>query len=68
MSNSTQIFTCGPPVDHECDDNGPVVYGLTNGEITADKQRAQKEGHSWGSVTCSRCGMSAMDRSLWRDE
>ncbi len=60
-----QVFTCGVPRDHKCDDNGPVIYGLTDGTTTDSRERATKEGHTWGSVTCSVCGMSSMDRAMW---
>lgn len=67
MSDLT-VFQCGPPKDHKCDDNGPQVWGLGNGEITSDESRARKERCSWGSVTCSVCGMSSMERSMWESE
>jgi len=65
MSELITSFVCGPPKDHVCDDNGPTVYGLSSGEITDDESVARKEGCTWGSVTCSVCGMSSMERSMW---
>lgn len=63
--SQVDIFMCGPPKDHKCDDAGPYVFGLKDGSTTDDEKRARKEGCTWGSVTCSICGMSAMDRLLW---
>lgn len=60
-----QVFQCGPPKDHKCDDNGGFVYGLRDGTVTDDEKRARNEGCTWGSATCSVCGMTAMDRSMW---
>lgn len=59
-------FFCGPPKDHKCDDNGPFLYGGDSVETTTDKTKAGK-GYSWGSTSCSVCGMTSMDLSLWRD-
>lgn len=59
------VFVCGPPKDHKCDDDGPFVYGLSSGEITSDESRAKKEGCTFGSTTCSVCGTSSMERSMW---
>lgn len=66
MSSEQEItvFMCGPPKDHKCDDNGPFLYGGDGVEITTDRSKAGK-GYSWGSVSCSVCGMTAMDRSTW---
>lgn len=64
MSEVT-VFMCGPPKDHKCDDDGSFVYGLRDGSITDDEAKARKEGCEWGSVTCSVCGMSSMERSMW---
>lgn len=59
--DKVKVFVCGPPKDHKCDDNGPTVYGKEDGTTTTDRN----ERHTWGSVTCSVCGMSAMERSYW---
>ncbi len=60
------VFVCGPSrPKHVCDDKGPVEYGLNDGRITNDKKEAQELGCFWFSVTCSKCGQSAMDRSMW---
>lgn len=66
MKEITAIF-CGNPKDHKCDDNGPEVYGLTDGGTTTDREEATRKGHTWGSVTCSICGRTAMENSLWED-
>lgn len=65
MSDQITVFTCGTPKDHKCDDDGPFIYQLNSGEITDDEKKARTKGCSWGSTTCSVCGMSAMERSLW---
>ena len=63
--SDTTVFVCGPPKDHACDDDGPFIYGLSDGSTTDSEERARKEGCSWGSATCSVCGISSMERILW---
>ena len=58
---------CGKPTDHKCDSLGPCVYWGDNVEPTTDRSKAGR-GYTNGSVTCSKCGISAMEVSLWRDE
>lgn len=58
------LFTCGVPKDHKCDDNGPFVYFHRDGHVLLEKPE-NVVGISGGSVTCSQCGMSAMDRAMW---
>jgi len=60
------ILLCGNPRDHECDGDGPAVYGGDDVPTTTDKTKAGK-GYTWGSVTCSICGLDAMTKSLWQD-
>lgn len=64
------VFTCGTPRDHKCDNDGPEVCGGEDehgnywiGPATEENRRRA----SWGSVTCSKCGMTAMDRGTWED-
>lgn len=64
--NETTIFICGKPRHHKCDDDGPVLYGGDNVETTTDQSKAGK-GYTWGSVSCSICGRTAMDNSYWED-
>lgn len=61
------MITCGNPRDHECDSKGPFIYGGDNVPSVTDPEKAGK-GYTWGSVTCSKCGTTAMEQSLWRDE
>ena len=64
------VFQCGAPKDHKCDDDGPVVCGGENEDgtyWTGPDTPTNRERARWGSVTCSVCGMTAMDRSLWED-
>lgn len=68
MSEQIIVHICGPRKDHECDDNGPFMYGLRDGTVTDNEEQVKKEGCSWGSVTCSVCGITAMDRSMWEGE
>lgn len=60
--NQVTVFMCGPPKDHKCDDNGPVVYGKEDGDTTTDKN---EKGITWGSTSCSVCGMTSMEQSMW---
>lgn len=66
MSGVT-VFACGNPRDHECDDNGPTLYGGDGVPTVTDPSKAGK-GYTWGSVSCSICGTTAMDAALWRDD
>ena len=59
-------FLYGPRRDHECDTKGPFLYGGDEVETTTDREKAGK-GYTWGSASCSKCGMTAMELSLWRD-
>ena len=69
-ASGIQMITCGPPKHHECDSDGPVVCGGENKDgthweglasITENRMRS-----TWGSVSCSKCGMTAMDLGMWR--
>jgi len=65
--DNVSVFTCGPPKDHECNSDGKFLYGLSNGTTTYDLAVAKQFGYTWGSVTCSVCGMSSMEKSMWQD-
>lgn len=65
MSEIT-AFVCGKPRDHKCDSNGPTLYGGDGVPTVTDQSKAGK-GYTWGSVSCSVCGMTAMDKSMWED-
>ena len=68
-SDPIQVFLCGPPKDHQCDANGPTLCGGTNEDGThwqgSDQIEDNRRRASWGSVSCSVCGMTAMERSMW---
>jgi hypothetical protein len=66
LENKCTVFLCGIPRDHMCDSNGPIIYGGDNVPVTSDREKAGK-GYSWGSVTCSVCGTSSMQNSMWRN-
>ncbi len=66
MSKSV-AFICGAPRDHVCNSDGPTIYGGADVPTTTDREKAGK-GYTWGSVTCSLCGLDAMSLSLWRDQ
>jgi hypothetical protein len=67
--NASTVHVCGAPRDHECDTDGPAVMGgddvptLPESEVVARNLK----GYSWGSVTCSKCGLDNMSLSMWRD-
>jgi len=46
-------FKCGP-TECDCDDKGPIVSVEDGGRSVG------------GSVTCSKCGESAYNKSLWK--
>lgn len=60
------VFVCGKKQDHKCDDNGPTLYG-GDGVPTVTDQKLAGKGYSWGSVSCSVCGTTAMENDMWRD-
>lgn len=70
---SAKVFICGgKPTDHVCDNDGPQVCGGEdeNGnhfEVPATPENRQRKGIRWGSVTCSKCGSTNMERSMWED-
>lgn len=66
MKEEITVFTCGNPKDHVCDMDGPTLYGGEDVEPTTDISKAGK-GYTWGSVTCSKCGRTAMENSFWED-
>ena len=49
------IYICGPGgcPPGECDMNGPGIEGTFPG------------GGGFSSATCSKCGVSAIDRAMW---
>lgn len=66
MSTELTGFICGPRKDHVCDSDGPTLYGGDEVPTTTDREKAGK-GYTWGSVSCSNCGMTAMEADLWRN-
>lgn len=72
MTKQIQVFVCGNPRDHKCDDLGASVVfrddGTTELELEARKRPDFPKGLNGGSVTCSVCGLDAATRDMWRDE
>jgi hypothetical protein len=68
MSNSLTVFQCGLPNDHKCDNAGPAMAGGDDVPTLPEQEVRERglRGYTWGSVTCSVCGMTAMDQDLWR--
>ena len=69
--NELAVFFCGPPKDHECDSDGPVRVGGEdeNGNFWSGPNTPEnRKRATWGSVTCSKCKMSAMELDMWRGE
>jgi len=68
MKKHGSIFICGPS-KCECDSNGPGVLLLDIDPYEVpDTEDNYKlfEGHiNGGSVTCSKCGMSAFSQAWW---
>ena len=66
--SEVQVFLCGPPKDHKCDTDGPEMCGGETPDGNLWQEVANKENRKkarWGSVSCSLCGMTAMERSMW---
>lgn len=61
VSGTVTVFACGPAKDHACDNLGPEVPLYSVG-------RNGTEYLSGSSASCSQCGMSAFDRSMWEDD
>ncbi len=72
MDKEFTIFACGPQsktckcectrdglCEHQWD--GPEKYVTSEGNITDDRNTK----HIIGTVTCSRCGMFAIEHSMW---
>lgn len=68
MTEELKVFMCGPPKDHECNFNGPTVLGGNDSEgnfwIGPDTPENRSRA-SWGSVSCSLCGITAYETSQW---
>lgn len=71
-TDDLQIFVCGSKPQHQCDDKGKWEWYMTEPDgstrITYDEAEARKRRCSGGSVTCSVCGISSQERSLWLDD
>jgi hypothetical protein len=69
MSEQLTVFTCGAPRDHECDTDGPEMMGGDDVPTLPGKEVRERNlrGYTWGSVTCSKCGLDNMSLSMWRD-
>lgn len=69
MSDQIIGFLCGPPKDHKCDSDGPLIAIRRDGTEVLESE-ARKEpnfpvGFSGGSVSCSVCGRSAAEVGAW---
>lgn len=63
-----RVFTCGRPRDHECDYLGPEICGGVdeNGQHwQAPYTKEEKRRISWGSASCSICGVTAHENAYW---
>jgi len=63
-----QVFICGRLKDHKCNHDGDEMLGgddwqMKLKEATEENKRMAK----WGSVSCSICGMTAMESDMWSD-
>jgi hypothetical protein len=70
QSEPITVFTCGKPQDHKCNSDGPEMCGGENPDGTHWEAIATPENRAraaWGSVSCSVCGRSAMETSMWQD-
>ncbi len=64
------VFQCGPPRDHKCDDAGPILCGGEDADGNFWQKTDSPEnrkGASWGSVSCSICGRTAMEVGMWSE-
>lgn len=67
MSDLT-VFVCGTKPVHECDSDGPAMCGGENPDgsywrgLESDPENRRRA--NWGSVTCSKCGVTAMDKDM----
>lgn len=62
------IFVCGQPKDHVCDDVGPIIIGGENEDGTFWQEFEDIKNplpHTWGSVSCSICGTTAIEKGYW---
>lgn len=78
-TGSVTIFQCGPPTNHECDDDGPTSPILMECRKCVGTGTVSPHGgvlncpycHATGmrnageSSSCSQCGSSSFDRSWW---
>lgn len=68
MGEAIQVFECGPPTDHKCNSDGPVMCGGSEPEPWQKVDSPEnRKGASWGSVSCSICGRTAMEVGMWND-
>ena len=57
------IFFDPPKRDHVCNDD-ISLYGFDDGTTTTNIELAKQKGARWGSVACSICGNTVMEKSL----
>ncbi len=62
------VFMCGPKKYHTCDSNGAEIIGGDDFQMKReDATQEQLKRCTWGSVSCSVCGTTAMENDVWRD-
>lgn len=68
MEKELTVFMCGPPKNHVCDGDGPVIVGgedesgeFWQGPDTPENRKKAR----WGSVSCSKCGLTAQELHAW---
>lgn len=66
-TDKVTVHVCGPNRNHTCDSDGPWLHYLEDGTIKKGNYLSpyDQERCTGGSASCSVCGMSAMNRSLW---
>ena len=65
MSDLTFV-ACGHKADHKCNSDSPEIYGGDDVPTVTERPLSAK-GYTWGSVSCSICGLTAMEESMRRD-
>lgn len=67
MNQEIVFKTCG--LKHQCDDKGEFIVGYSDGtEIPETKAKEREDwprGITYGSVSCSQCGNSEIQTSMW---
>jgi hypothetical protein len=59
----------GPLAGHECDNDGPFLWGGENecGQIwIGPNTHENRSRYTWGSVSCAQCGVTSIERGVLR--